>query len=386
LASSVNPAAPGEPVTLTASVVPTPDGGTVSFADNGAPITECQDVAADASGDATCVVTYASDGTHAIVATYSGDAAFAGSRSTALDQAVTTPTGFTATATPSSASYGHAIELSASGLSFGPASTVTFESGSTTLCVALVIEQAATCSTIDQLTPGDYPVTATWSGPPELKATTSFTITQLDTSIEAHAKPVRTSYGNAVRLAVSGLSAAATGTVAFTSGSTTLCVATVFMGRFVHCSTAKNLPPYAYPVTATYSGDANYAGATATTSFTITKHKTSMAAKATATSRYNGHPVRLSVHGLPLGATGTVTFTSGSITLCVAIGQGVGRVSCLTAPDLAKGTYRVLATYSGDGNYAGTIARTRFTVRKNGAVTTASETAAFSHSSSWRLG
>lgn len=244
---------------------------------------------------------------------------------------------------------------------------------------------AAQCSTIEQLTPGDYPVTATWSGPPELKATTSFTITQVDTSMEAHAEPARASYGHAVRLVATGLSVGATGTVTFTSGSTTLCAATVYLKHYAQCSTVKKLTPYEYPVTATYSGDANYAGATATTSFTITKHKTSMTAKARPTSRSHGHPVKLSVHGLELGATGTVTFTSGSITLCVAIVHRSGSVNCLTAPDLAKGRYPVLATYSGDTNYAGTIARTRFKVCRNGVVITASAAAAFLHRTGRRL-
>ena len=178
LASSVNPSAPGEPVTFTASVSPTPDGGTVSFTDQGAPIAECQEVAVDESGDASCAVTYASAGSHAIVVTYSGSAAFAAATSAPLEQQVTTASDFTAAATPPSAPFGTAIELSASDLPLSDAaSTVTFASGSTTLCVALVIDQAASCSTSDDLPPGDYPVTATWSGPPELQATTSFTIT-----------------------------------------------------------------------------------------------------------------------------------------------------------------------------------------------------------------
>ena len=335
----------------------------MSFTDEGAPIADCQDVAVDGSGDATCVVTYADAGSHAIVATYSGDAAFAGSTSTTLEQEVVTPTGFTATATPSSASRGDVIELSATGLPDGPASTVTFVSGETTLCVALVADHAAQCSTADDLTPGDYPVTATFSGPPELQATTSFTIAQDYFSIEAHAAPTSASYGHAVKLTVTGLAADATGTVTFTSGSTILCIATVYAAHSAECSTAETLTPYEYPVTATYSGDANYAGATATTSFTITKIETSIKAKAKPTPRSHGHLVKLSVRGLPLGATGTVTFTSGSTTLCVAIVYETGPVSCVTAPDLPKGSYDALATYSGDANYAGSTDTTHFRIR-----------------------
>ena len=42
IVSSPNPAAVRSPITLTATVSPTPTGGTVSFTDNGAPITACQ--------------------------------------------------------------------------------------------------------------------------------------------------------------------------------------------------------------------------------------------------------------------------------------------------------------------------------------------------------
>ena len=184
LASSSNPSVPGELLTYTASVSPTPDGGTVSFTDEGAPIAECQEIAVDESGDVLCPVTYGDPGSHAIVASYSGSAAFVPATSEPLDQQVTTASDFTAAATPSSGPYGTIIELSASDLPVSDAaSTVTFASGSTTLCVALVTDRAASCTTSDDLPPGEYPVTATWSGPPERQATTSFSITQPSTVI-----------------------------------------------------------------------------------------------------------------------------------------------------------------------------------------------------------
>ena len=99
LVASANPSAPGEPVAFTASVSPMPDGGTVSFTDNGEAVADCQDIALDPSGGAVCTVTYATAGAHAIVATYSGHDAFAGSVSSTLDQVVSDPTPPTPTAT-----------------------------------------------------------------------------------------------------------------------------------------------------------------------------------------------------------------------------------------------------------------------------------------------
>ena len=61
----------------------------------------------------------------------------------------------------------------------------------------------------------------------------------------------------------------------------------------------------------------------------------------------------LSVTGLPAGATGIVTFTSGGSTLCTAT---LPATSCQTATTLVPGTYPVTATYPGDSNYKGTTA------------------------------
>ena len=88
VASSANPSIPGQAVTYTATVSPAPDGGPVAFADGGTTIAGCTAQPLDSSGQATCQVTYTATGSHAITAVYSGDAAYAGSTSTALTQNV----------------------------------------------------------------------------------------------------------------------------------------------------------------------------------------------------------------------------------------------------------------------------------------------------------
>ena len=86
--SSANPSSPGQAVTYTATVTPTDDQGTVSFADNNAAIPACETQPLNASGEATCQVTYQSAESDSIVATYSGDAAFQGSASPVLTQVI----------------------------------------------------------------------------------------------------------------------------------------------------------------------------------------------------------------------------------------------------------------------------------------------------------
>ena len=53
----------------------------MSFTDNGEAVADCQDVAVDESGNAVCAVTFDDPGSHAIVATFSGNEGFAGSAS-----------------------------------------------------------------------------------------------------------------------------------------------------------------------------------------------------------------------------------------------------------------------------------------------------------------
>lgn len=75
-------------MTYTATVSPTPIGGTVSFTDYGSPITGCSAVALSGS-TAVCSATPSTTGAHNIVASYSGSEAFTASSSPTVTQVVT---------------------------------------------------------------------------------------------------------------------------------------------------------------------------------------------------------------------------------------------------------------------------------------------------------
>jgi hypothetical protein len=84
---SANPVALGQPVTLTATVSPVPDGGTVKF---NSP--NCQSVPVDTStGEATCNVMYTEGGAFLPVAEYSGDANFGDSYAFGVPEYVQAP-------------------------------------------------------------------------------------------------------------------------------------------------------------------------------------------------------------------------------------------------------------------------------------------------------
>jgi len=94
LASSENPSVAGSPVTFTATVAGSSPTGTVAFTDGGSPIAGCGAVALAGTGNArtaSCAASGLAQGNRAIVATYGGDGANAGSASSPLAQAVNPP-------------------------------------------------------------------------------------------------------------------------------------------------------------------------------------------------------------------------------------------------------------------------------------------------------
>jgi outer membrane protein assembly factor BamB len=89
LSSSANPAAVGDGVTLTATISPLPDAGTVAFTDAGVPIGGCGAVPVDLStGRASCTTSFTSAGGHPLAAGYSGDHYYSAS-SDSLTEVVT---------------------------------------------------------------------------------------------------------------------------------------------------------------------------------------------------------------------------------------------------------------------------------------------------------
>jgi outer membrane protein assembly factor BamB len=91
LAASANPVTAGQPVSLTATVTPAPDRGTVSFTAAGAALPGCVAVSVAAgAGQATCHATLTA-GTHMLQARYAGDPYFGASVSALLAEVVASP-------------------------------------------------------------------------------------------------------------------------------------------------------------------------------------------------------------------------------------------------------------------------------------------------------
>jgi serine protease len=93
----------------------------------------------------------------------------------------------------------------------------------------------------------------------------------------------------------------------------------------------------------------------------VVKGAVSMAASAKPSSTTSSTKVVLSVTLSSLLATGTVTFTTGTRTLC-SVKLTSGKGTCKVTKTLAKGTYKVTAKYPGSTLFLATTATTTFKV------------------------
>lgn len=104
-------------MTYTATVTPTPDGGTVAFTDAGSPVGGCGAVPVAADGTATCQVTYSSvapgGSPYSVTATYSGDSNFQGSSGSFNEPVDRVLTSNALTASPNPATVGQVVTYTA---------------------------------------------------------------------------------------------------------------------------------------------------------------------------------------------------------------------------------------------------------------------------------
>jgi hypothetical protein len=226
-------------------------------------------------------------GNYPITATYSGDAnddASSGSVTLTVSNSggpVATTTTFSPT--PNPVTVGNNIDLdvtvkrsSGSGSASG---TVTFKSGTTVLATGTLGANGTLDYRVSTagFAPGNYPVTATYNGDANDKASTSSTVTivvtQVTTTTALTASSTSVKIGTKVTLTatVTPAMGTTTGKVNFMTGTTLLASVTLTGDKAVLTAPTTGYPPGMYAVRAVYGGSTNDAGSTSNT-VTITLH------------------------------------------------------------------------------------------------------------------
>ncbi len=379
LTSAPNASIYGSPVTFTVTVptvgttpatgkvniVITPQGGGTTY-----PLTVTLTVAS--AGTGTAVISTLPVGTYTATASYVGDANYAASSGTlAIPQVVSqvqTSTALTAKPNPGLSGQPVAITATVTPASgaVAPTGTVTFTATLNGVNVPLtgaanvaMTKGAATIS--PSLGPGTYIFTAAYSGDMDDAAGTPATLTLVinnaTTATTVTAAPNPGVVGGTITFTATVVTNPAggtpTGTVIFsaagTGGTLALGNGTLVAGKATVTSTT--LPGGTYTITAAYSGDANNSASTGTTTETVGLIATTTDLTA---ATVNGQNVLVAIvqNSGATGPTptGTVTFTSGTATTGSATldANGVATVT----PNLAPGTYTIIATYSGDSNHS----------------------------------
>ena len=371
--STPNPSQLGDSVTLTATVAPVAPAtaiptGTVEFFEG---TTSLGIGTVDGSGQATAAISTLPVGVHSITSVYTSadPALYPNATSAAYSHTVTK--GATAVAVsvlPADPVHGELATLTAAVTSLGgqPTGTVEFFDGATSLGSATLSAGSASISTStlatgtrsltavyagdDNFLPGTSPVNATVVG----QASTS-TVMEAPTSDSVFGAPVNFS---AQVSAVAPGAGTPTGTVQFFVDGVATGNPVAVDGSGVAVSGGiATMTAGTHSITAAYVEDTDFATSTsdavqqtvspATSTFTITVNGST-----SATIGF-GQNATLSAVGLPVGAQGTVTFSSpNDADLCTIT---LPATSCQTSAALPVGSHSPIgaAFIDTDGNYTG---------------------------------
>ncbi len=377
-----NPSTAGQTVTFTAVV--SGDAGTptglVDFSDS---TTDFGTATLDGTGIASIQISTLPAGTTTITATYEGDANNGASDGT-TDQTVVGATTTTVSGNPNPSTLNQSVTFTAvvSGAAGTPTGLVDFSDSTTDFGTATLDGSGQATMQISSPPLGTTTVTATYEGDannadsfgttdqvvnPVLSATT--------TSVSGNPNPSTLNQSVTFTAIVSAASGTPTGTVEFTEGATDLGTGTL-NGAGQATVQVSNLSLGSNTITATYSGDSNFA-----TSFGTTDQVVNPPVLTATTTTVSGNPnpsalnqtvtftaAVSSASGTP---TGTVDFTEGATNLGTGALNGAGQAT-IKVSTLALGSNTITATYSGDTNFATSTASTPQTVRSLSAATSTS--------------
>jgi hypothetical protein len=381
------PISSGQTATFTATVSVAAPGkgaptGTISFLDNGTPIGSAPLTMLAGICQASFSTTVLSVGSHSITATYSGDANFLGSASTAAVQRVA-PIATTTSLVGSGAIVSGQVAtfmatVAPSGQAAGvPTGMVTFFDnglpvGSGPLTAVAGIYQANWSSAA--LSVGSHSITATYSGDGSFVTSTTSALPAvvnqaastvgLTSSIATPVSGQPVTFTATVAVAAPG-AATPGGTVVFMDGSTTLGSGTLtLVGSQLQTSiTVTSLSVGSHSITAGFGGNSVLASsASMSLSELVSKASSTTALLASTGSTISGQPVTLTATvavAAPGAATpgGTVVFMDGGTTLGSGTLTLVGSQmqTSITVTSSSIGNHSITAVFGGSSTLTASI-------------------------------
>jgi hypothetical protein len=363
LTSNVNMVPYGQPFTLSATVVISNLGsptGTVTFYEF---LGSTIGTATVANGVAQLTLSTLSPGAHVITARYGGDANFLGSSSQTYTENITqasTTTSVTTSASP--VSLGQTPTFTATVQPSGSAGAtgfmIFFADGSTSLGAVQIANNSAQLRA-PVLSVGPHSITAQYTGDTNYTGSTSSPILEMvnpdaDNVILSTSPTV---YGQTATFVASvqgvNYSGTATGTMTFSDGSTVLGIAPLSNGSAQF--TASGLAVGTHPISASYSGDANFqAGTSAQVATNVWRASATTVVSSGQNPSAFSQAVLLTANVQPAfggAATGNVTFLDGAVTLGTSTLSG--NVAVLSVSSFTVGAHSISAAYVGDSNVNG---------------------------------
>jgi hypothetical protein len=342
LVSSLNPSAFNQSVTFTASV-PTGVSGSMTFTSgstNLGTLTLTGGTASVSTGSLPV-------GGDTVAATYNGD--LNNSTATAsLTQNVSKITPVVTVTTSGPANYGASVTITSS-VPSGTTGTITITSGGVTLGSGSVSSTNETVVITTTVLPvGTDSITASYGGDAnnnQATGSTTDTISKASPSETVVSSLNPSTFGQSVTFTAT-LPLNVTGTVSFMYGSINLGTSNITNGTAVVSTSTLSVGPDT--IIAAYSGDTNNNSATASVIQSVGKATPPITVTTSGNSTY-GNPVTITTT-LPSGTTGTVTITSGGITLGAGSVNPTTGTFTITTSTLPVGTDQINANYGGDAN------------------------------------
>jgi sugar lactone lactonase YvrE len=362
LTSSANPSTLGVSVSFTATVSsssPSP-GGSVSFLDG---TTALGSATVGSNGTATLSTNTLTFGSHSITAVYQGDGNHATSTSAVLNEKVLEPATAALSSSVNPAIYGNSFVLTAHIGGTGslvPTGSVVFSDGGSTLGTATLDATGKATFTPATMAVGSHSLSVSYGGDGNYSAAAATLVETIQNastqiSLTASANPATYQAAETFSAAVTGNGGAATGTVTFTDGGSSIGTG-LLSGAGVATLTVSTLAPGTHSIVANYAGNGNI-GASSSTPLTVTVKETttmSLASNADPALTLAAFTLTADVMNAGVGVpTGTVTFLDGSTQLGTATIDGTGHAA-LSVASMSAGSHALSASYVGDGaDFAG---------------------------------